>query len=124
MTQREPPALGPDTSIEDVDLNEEETHYHGKRLTEETLDELRNRNLVPGRKSLTGGAVHSPRVQFRVSKNIQEEAIRRAEAEGKSVSALAREALEQYLRRQARNTARAIGSVRKPVAPAAEPRLV
>jgi predicted HicB family RNase H-like nuclease len=106
MTQRKPPAIGPGTTIEDIDLDAEEVYYHGERLTEaraaqlarDTLAEARRRNLIPGRKSLTGGAVHSPRMQFRVPQDLREEAERRAAAEGKTVSALAREALEQYLR--------------------------
>ena len=64
--------VGPDASIEDVDLGEEEVRLRdGSRLTEqragqiaeEKLAEIRRRNLVPGRKSLTGGSAHSPRVQ-------------------------------------------------------------
>lgn len=107
MTKRKPPVIGPDTTVEDTDLDEEEFYYRGERLTErraeqlaqETLAEARRRNLLPGRKSLTGGTVHSPRVQFRVPESIHDEAVRRAEAEGKTVSALAREALEAYLRK-------------------------
>lgn len=98
--------VGPDATIDDVDLDEEEVFLpDGTRLTEqragqiaaETLAEIRRRNLVPGRKSLTGGSEHSPRVQFRVPDSIREKAEQRAAAEGKSLSALAREALERYL---------------------------
>jgi predicted HicB family RNase H-like nuclease len=99
-------AIGPDAMIEDVDLDEEEVRLpDGTRLTEQraeqlagqALAEIRRRNLVPGRKSLSGGSVHSPRVQFRVPEEIRERAEQRAAAEGKSLSALAREALEHYL---------------------------
>jgi predicted HicB family RNase H-like nuclease len=99
-------AVGPDAVIEDVDLDEEEVRLpDGTRLTEQraeqlarqALAEVRRRNLVPGRKSLSGGSVHSPRVQFRVPEAIREQAEQRAAAEGKSLSALAREALEHYL---------------------------
>ena len=99
-------AVGPDAVIENVDLDEEEIRLlDGTRLTEQraeqlarqTLAEVRRRNLVPGRKSLSGGSVHSPRVQFRVPEAIRERAEQRATAEGKSLSALAREALEHYL---------------------------
>jgi predicted HicB family RNase H-like nuclease len=92
--------------IEDVDLDEEEIYLpDGTRLTErraeqiaaDALAEVRRGNLVPGRKSLTGGSVQSPRVQFRVPENIRAQAAQRAAAEGRSVSALAREALEHYL---------------------------
>lgn len=90
----------------DVDLDAEEVHEpDGTRLTEqraeqiaeETLAELHRQRLIPGRKSLSGGNVHSPRVQFRVPDRIRDAALHRAEEEGVSLSALAREALERYL---------------------------
>ncbi len=62
-----------------------------EQIAAETLAEARLRNLIPGRKSLTGGSVHSPRIQFRLPEH-------RAQVEGKSLSVLAREALEHYLR--------------------------
>ncbi|HEY8717440.1 ribbon-helix-helix domain-containing protein [Pengzhenrongella sp.] len=95
-----------DDTIHDVDLNTEVVRLpDGRRLTDdlaeqlaaEALAEARRRNLIPGRKSLTGPGVHSPRVQFRVPEAILEQAERRAEAEGVSLSTLAREALEHYL---------------------------
>lgn len=98
--------VGPGAVVEDVDLDQEEVHLpDGSRLTEqraeelakEALAEIRRRNLVPGRKSLSGGTAPSPRVQFRVPENIRDAVEERARAEGKSVSALAREALEHYL---------------------------
>jgi predicted HicB family RNase H-like nuclease len=98
--------VGPDAVIDDVDLDDEEIYLRdGTRLTErraeqitaDTLAEIRRRNLIPGRKSLTGGSVHSPRVQFRVPESVRAQAEQRATAEGKSLSALAREALEHYL---------------------------
>lgn len=52
----------------------------------------------PGRPSLTGEGTHSPRVSFRLPEELRERARARAEQEGKSVSALAREAFEQFLR--------------------------
>lgn len=91
--------------IEDVDLDEEVVTVKGRRLTEaraeqlarETLTEARRRNLIPGRKSLTSGSTHSPRVQFRVPEAVATQAQNRARAEGKSLSELAREALLRYL---------------------------
>lgn len=56
-----------------------------------------NRNLIPGRKSLSGGTTHSPRVQFRVPDEIREKAEKRAREKGVTLSVLARQALEQYL---------------------------
>ena len=50
-----------------------------------------------GRPSLTGEAHHSPRVTFRLDPEVRNRAAARAEREGKTVSALAREALERYL---------------------------
>ena len=99
--------VGPDADISDVDLDTEEFVVRGERLTEEraeelaeqALGEIRRRNLVPGRKSLTGGVVHSPRVQFRVPERILADAERRAAADGVSLSVLARRALEEYLTR-------------------------
>ncbi len=92
-------------SIEDVDLDDEVVTVNGRRLTEagaeelarDTLTEARRRNLIPGRKSLTSGSTHSPRVQFRVPEAVAAQAHDRALAEGKSLSELAREALVRYL---------------------------
>lgn len=50
-----------------------------------------------GRRSLAGGAGHSPRVNFRIAATLYEQATERAEREDKSLSELAREALEHYL---------------------------
>jgi len=50
-----------------------------------------------GRPSLTGEPKHSPRVTFRLDSDVRDKAALRAEREGKSISALAREALEHYL---------------------------
>jgi predicted HicB family RNase H-like nuclease len=50
-----------------------------------------------GRPSLTGKSQHSPRVTFRLDPDVREKAAKRAAREGKSISELAREALEQYL---------------------------
>lgn len=93
-------------TIEDVDLDTEVMRLpDGRRLTNElaeqlaerTLVEARRRNLVPGRKSLSGGGIHSPRVQFRVPDSLRSAAEKRAAEEGVSLSVLAREALQHYL---------------------------
>jgi predicted HicB family RNase H-like nuclease len=94
----------------DLDLDKEEFILNdGRRLTnelaeqiaEETLAEVRRRNLIPGGKSLSGAGAYSPRVQFRVPQDLREQAERVAEDEGVSLSALARHALEDYLRSRA-----------------------
>lgn len=50
-----------------------------------------------GRRSLTGGRLHSPRVSFRVPADLREAAEKAARREGKTVSELARDALPKYL---------------------------
>ena len=103
---RRAPIFGPGSAVSDIDLDVEEVHLpDGTRLTEakaeqlaaDVLAEVRRRNLVPGGKSLNGDGSHSPRVQFRVPEEIRELAQSRAAAEGISLSALARRALESYL---------------------------
>jgi predicted HicB family RNase H-like nuclease len=95
-----------DDTIEDVDLDTEIVRLKdGRRLTnelaeqlaEQALAEARRRNLVPGRKSLSGGSIHSPRVQFRLPDSLRSAAEERAAEEGVSLSVLARQALERYL---------------------------
>lgn len=102
-----------DDEIKDVDLDVDEVLLpDGRRLTEELAEQLaaeapaprvkaeldkKLANLVPGGKSLTGGSTHSPVVQFRAPERLRERLRQRAEAEGKSQSALAREALERFL---------------------------
>lgn len=98
-------AIGPDATIEDVDLDRTEVRIGRRRLTDELAEqaarqgvaEARRRNLVPGRKSLAGDGSHSPRVQFRLPESLREAAEARAAQEGVSLSVLAREALERYL---------------------------
>src|SRR3978361_1087289 len=93
----------------DLHLDVEAFQYHAGRLTnelaeqiaEETLAEVRRRNLIPGGKSLSGGSVHSPRVQFRGPAELRTQAEQVAEGEGVSLSALARHALEDYVRSRA-----------------------
>lgn len=95
-----------DDVISDVDLDTEVvllkdgrrlTNELAEQLAEETLADARRRNLVPGRKSLSGGSVHSPRVQFRVPDSLRAAAEQRAAEKGVSLSELVREALEHYL---------------------------
>jgi hypothetical protein len=94
----------------DIDLDEEEfilkggrrlTNELAEQIAEETLSEVRRRNLIQGGKSLSGGSVHSPRVQFRVPEELRTQAERVAEDEGVSLSALARHALEVCVRSRA-----------------------
>ncbi|MGH3901519.1 MAG: hypothetical protein ACRDTA_25355 [Pseudonocardiaceae bacterium] len=99
------------TNEPDVDLDREDLRdRHGNRVTREyvqrALADILNENIQvapsevrPGRPTLSGGRTHSPQVTFRIPDQLHRQAVDAAEREGKTVSALAREALEQYLRR-------------------------
>lgn len=99
------------TEDRDVDLDREVLwDRHGNRVTQEYVERAladiidENTHVEPsevraGRPSLSGGRTHSPQVTFRVPDQLHRQAVDAAEREGKTVSALAREALEQYLRR-------------------------
>ena len=97
MTERIPPAVTSNSPIgPDVDLDEDDVRLaDGSRLTEqraaEIVEEVRGRG---GRPSLTGEAAVSPRIAFRVTPGIRDRAVQIATREGKTVSQLAREALE------------------------------
>ncbi|WP_433436114.1 hypothetical protein [Nonomuraea sp. CA-141351] len=96
----------------EIDSESEEIYdSKGNRITDEYVNDAiddvhraidEGRVPVPtgrsGRPSLTGEGTHSPRVSFRVPEELRERAKARAEQEGKTVSALAREAFEQFLR--------------------------
>lgn len=98
----------PDAGVSDIDLEAEEfTLRDGSRLTEERArriaeaDRRRRANLVPGRKSLSGGSTHSPVIQVRVPEALREELRAAAEERGVSVSRFARDLLEESLHRRA-----------------------
>ena len=82
---------------EDVDLEQEDVRLpDGSRLTQDVADAIVNDvRRRSGRPSLTGEAAVSPRVTFRLPPGIRDRAAAIAEREGKSISQLAREALEQ-----------------------------
>jgi predicted DNA binding CopG/RHH family protein len=95
----------PDAKISDIDLDAEEfLPPEGTRLTETRAEQLsaeqdrRIANLTPGRKSLSGGARHSPVVQLRLSESTRDELATRAAARGVSLSKYTRELIEQSLR--------------------------
>jgi len=84
----------------DIDLDEEVVlDSNGNRVTEARAQEMAEHALraVRGRPSLTRTGHHSPRVSFRLPDTALARAERVAKQEGKTVSALAREALERYL---------------------------
>lgn len=92
---RRPPKVTDKTPIgKDVDLDEEAVHTKaGKRVTRKSVDRLVAEARKPGRPSLAGSGT-APTVAFRVPPELRERAEQLAAKEGKSVSALAREALE------------------------------
>ena len=97
MTERTPPPVTSSTPIgPDVDLDRDDVRLpDGTRLTEQKaadiVDEVRRRG---GRPSLTGQAAVSPRIAFRVDPRVRDSAAQIADREGKTISQLAREALE------------------------------
>lgn len=97
MARRRAPKVEPDAHLgDDVDLDREDIRLpDGTRLTEQVaeaiIDDVRRRS---GRPSLTGDAAVSPRVTFRLTPGIRDRAAAIAEREGKTISQLAREALE------------------------------
>jgi len=98
MPDRRPPRITDDTPIgPDVDLDREDVRLaDGTRLTGEVADgivqELRR---SAGRPSLSGKAAASPQIAFRVAPSVRDRAAQIAAREGKTISQLAREALEE-----------------------------
>ncbi len=98
----------PGTAANPIDLSREEFILRsGQRLTEDLAEqlandaraEIRQRNLIPGRKSLSGvTGQHSPTIRVRVPEDLRVLAERRAADEGITLSVLARDALAAYLR--------------------------
>ena len=85
----------------DIDLDKEVVlDKKGRRITEDRAAKLAEEVLMKvgrGRPSLTGGSAHSPQVSFRAPAELRARAKERAEREGKTVSQLARDALERLL---------------------------
>lgn len=101
----EPEVNGPEVNLDHEDIRDR----HGNRITaeyvERALADILDGNVPVqpsevrrGRPSLSGGPAHSPQVTFRLPDQLHRQAVDAAEREGKTVSALAREALERYLR--------------------------
>lgn len=100
MTKRRAPTITAETPIgPDVDLEREDVRLaDGTRLTpqlaETIVEEVRRGG---GRPSLSGEPARSPQIAFRAPPELRERAERAAADEGKTVSQLAREALEARL---------------------------
>ena len=101
MAKRVKPKITHETPIGgDVDLRGEDVRLaDGTRLTDALVDDVVEQvKAKGGRPSLTGESAASPRVSFRVTPGVRERAAIIAEREGKTVSQLAREALETKVR--------------------------
>jgi predicted HicB family RNase H-like nuclease len=105
MPKRKPPKITTDTPIgADVDLDKVDVRLaDGTRLTEEVAVQIAEETLRSvGRPSLSGARRRSPQIAFRVPLAVRDQAAEVAAQEGKTVSELAREALEQRLARSRR----------------------
>ena len=94
MTDRH--RLRPDADLDTEDIRDRQ----GRRITVEYAERAAEEALTiarPGRPALGNPGQHSPRVSFRVPEQIRRRAEQRAAAEGRTVSEIAREALERYL---------------------------
>jgi len=98
MPERTPPRVTDDAPIgPDVDLDREDVRLaDGTRLTQEVaegiVDQVRR---TVGRPSLSGEAAASPQIAFRVAPSVRDRAAQIAAKEGKTISQIAREALEE-----------------------------
>jgi hypothetical protein len=101
MAKRTPPKVTASSPIgADVDLDDEDVRLNdGTRLTANIAAEIVEKvHRTTGRPSLSGHAVPSPQIAFRVPQRVRDQAAEIAEREGKTISQLAREALEARLR--------------------------
>ncbi len=84
-----------------IDLETKKVYLKdGTRLTDKIAAQLAEDAISKthtGRPSLSGTREHSPQVAFRVPPTLRRRAERVAKNEGITVSALAREALEEYV---------------------------
>lgn len=83
------------------------TTKRGTPISEERADELAReaeagydltRARPVGRRSLAGSTGKSPRLNFRVTRDLYDHATQHAKREGKTLSEVARDALEHYVR--------------------------
>lgn len=91
-----PYRIGPDVDLDSEDVRDSK----GRRITQDYARRAAQydpASVRRGRRSLTGGRLHSPRVSFRVPADLREAAEKAARREGKTVSELARDALQKYL---------------------------
>lgn len=102
MTKLDPKnyVVPPGTAISNIDLDSEEFIHDGKRLTEAEAGRIAERVLETtgrGRPSLSRHGNKSPQLGVRVSNETFDKLHKRADAEGKRVSEIVREAIEHYV---------------------------
>ena len=100
MRSPTPPQITDATPIgPDVDLDQDDVRLRdGTRLTDEVADGIIEQvRRPPGRPSLSGRPTVSPQIAFRVAPAVRDRAAAIAAQEGKTVSELAREALEDRI---------------------------
>jgi predicted HicB family RNase H-like nuclease len=100
VSQQGAPRVTTETAIgPEVNLDREDARLpSGKRLTTKLAEEIvETVRRTGGRPSLSGHATRSPQIAFRVPAEVRDRAAEVAAAEGKTVSQLAREALEARL---------------------------
>src|SRR5579875_2320261 len=99
MARRTPVKVSTKTPIgKDVDLEHEERRdKQGRRIDQTYADELVEASRRPGRPSLAADGP-SPAIAFRVPAALRQRAEELAAREGKTVSELAREALEARIK--------------------------
>ncbi|MDR7300226.1 ribbon-helix-helix protein, CopG family [Haloactinomyces albus] len=90
----------------DIDLDSEEVYdSHGRRITEQYAEEAADYDptrVRPGRPSLSADAApgeHSPQLRFRLPPELARRVRELAHREGRPLSDVGREALEEYLAR-------------------------
>lgn len=101
MPDQTPPEITTDTPIgDDIDLDQEDVRLpDGSRLTNEVAEDMiEQARQSAGRPSLSGENTTSPQIAFRVPADLRDDAERVAADEHKTVSQLAREALEERLK--------------------------
>lgn len=98
MAKRTPPKVTPEAAFgRDVDLTRDVRHdKEGRRIDEAYAERLIGASRKPGRPALADDGP-SPSIALRVPAAVREQADALAEREGKTVSQLAREALEARL---------------------------
>jgi len=91
--------LGPDIDLDAEVVTEPDgsrlTEQRAQMIAEETLTEVRRGRPSLGSKRSKSG--RSPQITMRVTETTRAKAARRARSEGRTLSELARDALERYL---------------------------